>query len=464
MLQNILALAQRWWTPVHRPPGPTWSLIREEGMKSKEFWSLEFPLKLAEKYGDLIYISLFKQHMVVGPEIFEYILKTNHKNYHRNPFFYLKRMQPLFGKSLLVTEGSYWKHRRKIALPAYQQGAIKNYAALMTNEANALLTKWQTQLPKKINILTEMTLLTLKIALKMFCDRSFENAVLISLGKAIQFCNYYASNTVFLHPLKPTLGNFRFLWYMKRIDGFVLQIIHDRRAHPTETFDLLNLLIAAKNEETNEPLTDADILAEFKTHIVTGHETTTCALSWLWYLLTKNPKVRATLEAELDAVLQGRIPTFEDIPNLSYTKAVVAETFRLYPPIWSVARTNLETDWINGYEIPAGSQVILHLYALHRNPRIWENPNEFCPERFLEPESTRHPYAFLPFNAGSHTCIASHLATAEAILVTATLAQQIRFELPWRTKAIPEPCISLKPKGGIKMIPKRRQKAQPLPT
>jgi len=172
----------------------------------------------------------------------------------------------------------------------------------------------------------------------------------------------------------------------------------------------------------------------------------------MWYLLALHPEYREALEAELAQILNGRLPTEADIPNLSMTKAIIYETLRLYPAIWATVRTNLNSDTINGYHIPKNSQLCLHIYALHRNPVYWENPDQFYPERFL---SEKHPhFAFLPFSAGPHTCIASHLALSEMILMTATIAQQIRFERCDKKRIIPEACISLRPLDGIKMRPK----------
>lgn len=459
MVSNFPSIIKQWLlktSKMKRPPGPTWFEFNEEGLQAKHYWSLDYPIKLAKKYGDVIYIPAFRQHLILGPTAIEHILKTHKKNYQRNSFFYERRMQPIFGKSLLVTEGNYWKHRRKIAIPAYQQTAIKNYIAVFTSEVESLLTKWQKKNPKKINISTEMNLLTLRIALKIFCNRNFSDEVLKSLGPAIQFCNWYTSNAAFFHPLIPTINQFRFKQNMNKINQFILNIIEERRQNPKDFPDLLHYLIQAKNEETEEPFTTAEVLAEFKTHLVTGHETTACGLSWMWYLLARHPEYREALEAELDRVLNNRLPTLEDIAALPLTKAIILETFRLYPPIWSIARTNIEPDILEGFNIPAGSYFILHLYALHRNPHYWEKPEDFYPERFLAEENTRHPFLFLPFSAGPHTCIASQLAMTEAIIVTAMLAQRIHFNLPSRVKVTPEPCISLRPKGGIKMQPKFR--------
>ncbi len=438
-----------------RPPGPSWSDIRTEGSQSNAFWSIEYPLKLSEKYGEITYVSAFRQYFITGANGFEHILKANHRNYQRHQFFYKSRMQPLFGKSILVTEGDYWKHRRKIALPVYRQASMKSHFPIITKLSETLIANWQTKCPTQLNILTEMNRLTLKIAFKIFCNAEISEKKLRQIGAALKFCMWYSSHSMFIHPLKPTIGNLRFFWHLKRMDKILLEVIDERYKEPSEAPDLLNhLLKATQIENPSQSLRRADILAEFKSHIITGHETTACTLSWMWYLLALHPAYRQLLEAELITVLNGRTPTLEDIPHLKITRAILFETFRLYPPIWSVARTNVEADTIGGFDIPKNSVLILHLYALHRNPNYWENPNDFRPERFLTEENTRHPFAYLPFNAGPHTCIASHLGIMEAILLAAMISQQFRFELAPKTKVKLEPCISLRPLDGIKMCPK----------
>ncbi len=448
--------------PVKRPPGPTWRHLGEILHQDPEFYNLEYPLILTRRYGGFVYSSPFKLYLVSEPDVFEHILKTNAKNYVRQKLVY-NHMKLFFGNSLVVTEGNAWRYRRRMALPAYQHQTIKSYIPTITHLSEKLLTTWRSSLPKKINLLATLNSLTLNIASQLFCNQELPPQTLAFLGKAIRFCNDYCSFSQWIHPLKPTLNNWRFFWYTKKIDEIFLPIIRARRKNSTPYNDLLDHLIHATSEETGGPLTDQEVLAEFKTHIITGHETTGCSLSWMWYLLAQNPQYRELLEEELESVLNGRLPTLEDIPKLVVTQAILSETFRLYPPIWSLARTNIEADSIQGYEIPPNSRITLHLYALHRNPAYWDCPNDFCPERFLEPETKRHPFSYIPFSSGSHTCIASHLATQESILLAATLAQTVRFELVKKTEVFPKPCITLSPIGGIPMRPILRDKSMSSP-
>jgi cytochrome P450 len=240
---------------------------------------------------------------------------------------------------------------------------------------------------------------------------------------------------------------------LDQINTTLLAVIRDRRQNPSAHQDLLTLLLNDKPEVQQEPLTDQHILAELKTHLFTGFETGACALSWLWYLLAQNPEYQVYLEEEVDRVLNGRTPTWDDIPNLPMTKAIFSESTRLYPPAWSVIRRNIEEDNILGVTIPKNSRLFLNIHSLHHNPDYWENPEQFYPERFLNGSRSHHPFAFLPFGAGPHMCIASHLAPIEMVLLIASIAQKFRFILPKKLKLTLEPCISLRPREKIIMQP-----------
>lgn len=449
-IRLLLSLMQK--NNVRLPPGPSWLHLAEIFGKDLSYRNIEYPLELTEKYGDIIYSRPLKIYILTGPKQFEHVLKINPKNYIRHPNVY-RRMRFAFGNSLLVNEGNAWKYRRKMALPAYQHQQLHNYIPTIVELAQTHIEKWQKERPHTINLLSEMNQLSLNIALNLFCRRSLPQKTLKFLGEAIGFCNYYCSLSPSIHPLKPSVHSMRFFYFIYKIDQILLEIIETRRKNYHSHSDLLGYLLDSTSEETGKPMSNKEILAEFKTHIITGHETTACALSWMWYLLSQNPDYFEPLESELETVLNNRTPTENDLSNLPFTKAIISESLRLYPPIWSLARTNIESDIIDGYEIPKNASLILHLYALHQNPAYWEYPKTFYPERFLNLDNKRHPFTFLPFSAGSHTCIASHFAMLEITLLTAVIAKRFRFECLEKSPVIPEPCISLRPTGGIKMRP-----------
>jgi cytochrome P450 len=451
MLSTLKTIAQRIFHPPKRAPGPTRAESEKEHCDKEYFLALEYPVKLTKRYGEVIQVPLLGCHMLTGAQGFEHVIKTQNKNYERMPFFYQTRLSALFGKSILVTEGDYWKQRRKQINPVFHPSLYPSYAPVITGMTEAYLNGFIRK-SDKINVLKDMNDLVLRIVLKLFSQFEPSAEFLSRFSKDVQFCNWYISHSVWLAPWKPTWNNLKFQWYRRRIDKSLLAIIKDRQRHPTQDNDLLNILMPHYSE-------DSEILAEFKTLVLTGHETTAISLSWMWYLLALNPEYRDLMEEELQTVLAGRLPTPEDLPKLSFTKAVILESLRLYPAIWSIARNNIEEDFICGYYIPKKSPLILNIYALHRNPTYWEEPDTFYPPRFLgDAAKERHPFAYLPFIGGAHTCIAHQFAIMEMLLITATLAQRVRFEIISNTKVVPEPCISLRPRHGIKMRLMQREK------
>jgi cytochrome P450 len=436
-----------------RPPGPTLNEMKKAMSLDEAFGALTFPVNLTKKYGDIIYLKSARQYLITGPLGFEHILKTNASNYTKCNLFY-GRMKPLFGESLLVTDGPYWKHRRTISQPAFQMAMIKNYVPIIQECCESLIETLKRNPKNKHNVSTLMNSLILNITFKLFCGKSLSDTELKDLGESISFSNWHVSHSLLIKPWFLTFNNLRFYHHIHRLDRFLLAIIQERRQQQPvfQPADLLQLLMTAPNETGSGTLSDQDILAEFKTLLLTGHETTGCGLTWMLYLLAQYPEHRYHVEQELDEVLNGRCPALNDYHELTILKAVLNETFRLYPPIWAVARTNTEEDIIGNYNISPKSLIVLNLYALHRNPNYWEQPNSFYPPRFFgDNDKIRHPFAYLPFSSGPRTCIASHFANIESILVAAILLTHCRFEKIPQTKAHPEPCISLRPKKGLWM-------------
>jgi cytochrome P450 len=229
-------------------------------------------------------------------------------------------------------------------------------------------------------------------------------------------------------------------------------LIDERRRAKRDHGDLLTHLIQAHDPSTGAQLSDREIRDALVTIFLAGNETTAVALAWLWYLLARYPDVTQCLDAELATVLGGRVPTYDDLPNLAYTGMVVAETFRLYPPIWMLLRRARAADSIGAWHIPAGATIILSPYVTHHSAMLWERPEEFVPERFMSQHIARRPrYAYFPFGGGAHICMGRHLALMEAPLIVAMVAQQYRLELVSTHPAAPQPMITLRPDQGIPM-------------
>ncbi len=212
------------------------------------------------------------------------------------------------------------------------------------------------------------------------------------------------------------------------------------------------MLLAFRDEQTGEGMSDKQLRDEVMTILVAGYETTANALAWTWYLLGKHPQVQSKLHAEAASTLVGCTPTAEDLPKLSYARMVLQEAMRLYPPAWSVLREGREDDEIRGYRIPARTTIVMSQYVTHRHPDFWEDSERFDPERFApEGAARRPPFAYFPFGGGQRMCIGNNLAMTEAQLILSTLTQRYRLRLVSSNPVEPEALVTLRPRQGILM-------------
>jgi cytochrome P450 len=260
----------------------------------------------------------------------------------------------------------------------------------------------------------------------------------------------------------PLPSNFRFARARARLDETIYRIINVRRATGEDRGDLLSmLLLATDTEGDGTGMSDRQLRDEAMTIFLAGHETTANALTWTWYLLSQHTEVEARLHEEIDAVLQGRLPTAEDFPRLRYTEMVLAESMRLYPPAWAIGRRALADYRIGEYTIPARAIVLMSPYVMHRNPRYYPEPFRFDPERWTaEAREARPKFAYFPFGGGPRVCIGEGFAWMEGVLLIATIAQQWRMRLAPDQKVAPQPMITLRAKNGIRMQMEKRECGQ----
>jgi cytochrome P450 len=263
-------------------------------------------------------------------------------------------------------------------------------------------------------------------------------------------------------PYIPTPGNVRFKRAKKTLDDVVYGLISERRAAAAKSRDfggdLLGMLMAATEEGSSAGMDDRQLRDEIITMILAGHETTANLLSWTFHLLSKHPEVERRVREEARRVLGDRDPVLEDVRSLEYTKMVIEEALRLYPPAWVFERQAIAPDTLGGYPIEPGAIVALCPYVLHRHPDHWENPEGFDPERFRPERAEKRPrYAYLPFGGGPRTCVGNHFAMMEAQILLAMIVREQRLELEPSHRVVLDPVITLRPKHGIKV----RRRPQP---
>jgi cytochrome P450 len=424
---------------------------------------LGFSLEIAQNYGDIARVTMLGEESIFvhDPDAIQHVLQGNARNYDKQTMDY-QLLYPLVGQGLLTSDGDAWLRQRRLMQPAFHRQRIAALGQMMVEETLAVLARWQgpAQQGAPIAVDQDLMRLTLSIVGKALLSVDLGDEA-SEFGQAFKRANArfgYENMLSIMLPWLPTRQNRQYKAAIQVMDRLVYEIIARRRAEPGEVDDLLAMLLAARDEETGQGMSDRQLRDEMMTILLAGHETTANALTWTFYLLSQHPQVAARLHAEVDDVLAGRPPGVAELSRLSYTRMVLQEAMRLYPPAWSLARRAIEDDELAGYPIPAGSMLHISLYALHRDPRLWEAPDVFRPERFSEEEvERRHKFAYLPFSTGPRKCIGDQFAMTEGQLILATVAQRYGLALapghPVDTAAL----ITLTPKYGMRMIPQGRR-------
>jgi len=366
----------------------------------------------------------------------------------------LQRARTLLGEGLLTSEGDFHLRQRRMIQPAFHRLRIAEYARSMTAFADKMANDWRDGDIR--NIHDEMMWLTMQIVAKTLFDADVEGDA-ENVGQALT--TIVEMFNLLLLPFSEVLEKLPFPQSIrlkrarKTLDAVIYKIIDERRLSNEDRGDLLSMLLLAQDEDDGRQMTNEQIRDEVMTLFLAGHETTANALTWTWCLLSQNPDKEAKLHAELDDVLNGCVPTIDDVPNLKYTEHVLAESMRLYPPAWAVGRYALEDHELGGYKIPKGSTVLSSQYILQRDPRFWDKPSEFLPERW-ETQSVKEAgqsNIYFPFGGGVRRCIGESFAWAEGILLLATMARKWKISLVPGQRIAVNPQITLRPKYGMKM-------------
>lgn len=369
----------------------------------------------------------------------------------------------IFGKGIFTASGREWKDQRQMMQPVFQRTQILAMAHFMLNAGRRMVQRWEAKAAsgEVVEITEEMSRLTMDVIVtSMFSADVLDRAD--ELARDVAVVVRYVGKS-FFNPLQPPLwfpspGNLAFKRAHSRLSRLIYTLIDEHRANPGAHGDLLDRLLQARYHETGKPMPLSLVHDQVAGIFGAGHETTSCAMTWTWYLLGKHPEALKRLHSELDSVLQGREPCVEDLPNLPYTRMVLEESMRLLPPVPQLPRVPLRDFDANGFHVPAGSVVLVSFLNIHRHIDYWEEPDSFRPERF-DPaaNATRHRCAYLPFGVGPHVCLGSHFAMTEAQLLLAMLAQKFDVQLLPDQTAETEVVITLRPKHGLyaKLTPRR---------
>lgn len=440
-----------------RPPGPkNRGLVGNFPMGGRD--PLGTYTAWARTYGDIFYYRFLHRHVYFlnDPDLIKEVLVTRAPGFAKGEAIRANRR--IFGNGLLANEGASWLKQRRLIQPAFHHSRIEGYAATMVARTERMLSTWREGEIRDIH--EDMMRLTLEIvagALFSTEIRSEEDRIAAALNTLMQLSTGGRLLLPEAFRRIPTPNNRRYDRANRELDDIVHGIIASRRmAARSYTGDLLSSLLEARYDD-GSAMSDLQLRDEVMTLLLAGHETTAVSLTWVWMLLSEHPEAEQHLWSELDRVLGSRAPRIEDLPHLGAAERVVKEAMRLYPPVWAMVRRAIADTTIGGYALPANTTLIMSQWVTHRDPRFYDAPEQFRPERWLEERHRAAPrFSYFPFGGGPRICIGASFAMTEATLVLAAIAQHWKVRMTSQARPEPIPGITLRPRGGLKVQVTRR--------
>lgn len=411
--------------------------------------------QLAREYGDVVHHQLGRQHIVFlnHPELIREVLVNQSDNFEKERT--VRRSELLLGKGMITAEGAAHRRQRQAAAPAFHRQRIGFYAQAIVDNARRARERWRD------GEVVELSLAMMEMSLAIVAQTLFGTALdseaaelAAAINTIMSMYNYMIvmpAAEALVHLPLPKVGKFKRA--RARLNATVYRMIEAHR-HAPAGGDLLCMLLEAFPDADDGPSLRDQVITIF----LAGYETIANALSWTWYLLAQNPQAEQKFHAELDTVLAGRLPAFDDLPRLRYTEMVLAESMRLYPPAWAMGRRALRDFALGPYWLPARTTVLMSQFVMHRDPRYYPDPLRFDPERFTpEAKASRPKLAYFPFGAGPRQCIGESFAWMEGVLALATIGQLWQFRLQPGQIVEPQPLITLRPKHGLRVRAQRRE-------
>ncbi len=435
------------------PPSPE----KEHFLFKNAFYMATGPLAFFfenyEQMGPIYWVKspIRKIAVLNDPELVRHVLQENNRNYVKS--FGYDPLKLLLGNGLLTSEGDFWRKQRRLAQPGFHKEKLAAIVDTMITCTGQMLLRWEKLEGIELNISAEMNRVALDIVSKSLFISNVEDEIdRISawVTVAIEQGAERIKNPFKVPMWIPTPANVKQNKAVSVLDEVITGIIERRRKEGKQYDDLLSMLMDARDEDTGEGMSNRQLRDEVMTIFIAGHETTANALTWALYVLAQNPEIEKKLQAEIDTVMQGRPVSFEDLRNLTYTRMVIDETMRMYPPAWIIGRKNVEDDEIGGYHIPAGTNCLIPTICIHRSPKFWDNPLKFDPERFSAEKIKEHKkFTYFPFGGGPRLCIGNNFALMEMQVVLASVMQRYKFELKDQTPIELDPLITLRPKQNV---------------
>ena len=413
--------------------------------------------RLARDFGDFVHVhGLLDFYFVNHPALVKRLLAGTHRTFDKRSFLY-DRFRNAFGDGLVVSEGDRWKRQRRMVQPTFKPGEVHNFFGVMLDEAQRLTDSWENDIP--FDIAEDMQRVTLTVAGRALFSNGFSD-VGEDIERWTRVINRYSAKPpipIITDLWFPSPTNWRLKRALRELRQFVSRIIAERRQSEPKD-DLLGILLAARDEESGAAMSEVEIMEEILVMIIGGHETSSAALTWLWYELHHNPDVTERLIAEIDEVTGGDPLTVETAAQLPYLRMALDEVMRLHPPFWFENRNAMDDVSIGGVHLKRGTMVAFSRYSLHRHPDFWKDPDVFRPERFARDnmENERASFAHVPFGGGPRICVGINFAILELITIVATVLQRYRVVVDASDRHLMWAHLTMYPKHGLRVRAIRR--------
>lgn len=419
-------------------PGPDASLTIDIDLVSQQAIA-----GLLKDYGTIVKLNDEKRkntsYVIIDPDAVKHVLISNHGNYQKGTGF--ERVKMLLGNGIIVSDGEFWRRQRTMIQPAFSKKNILQLCDMIKMVSQRLIPKWKklAETGEQIDITMETSEFSLEVILRAIISDDLD--VIIAEQGENPF-SFLAND-----PTRDLSVAMKF----RQLGKYIQKIIDKRREQNIDAGDLLSGIMLAK-DKNGEGMSDKELIDEVMTMIIAGHETSAGTLNWVWYELSRHPDSEAIAFQEADKYVHGDTLSNEDLPNLSFIKQCIDEALRLYPPVWLYSRKAINDDEILGFHVPAGSNIFLSPYFTHREAVLWDKPNDFYPNHFIDDGAhLKHKYAFIPFSAGSRRCIGEYLSYIEMQIHISILLKTFKLDLvPDQTVEI-EPAINLRTKNSIMM-------------
>ncbi len=430
-------------------------------MDNFAFPPIQFLIDTSLKYGDIFTFRIGPQraYFIKNPEYIKEVLVTNQASFVKEDF--LKRGKFILGDGLVTSDPEVHRRQRRLIQPGFHRERVEACAVAMIEYADRATAGWHDG--DEIDMSAEMLHLTLRIVAKTLFNADVDEDAQDFGDVLSTFLDLF---NMLVFPMDeagdrpPDMTADAILVARKKIDDIIYRLIDERRGTGEDTGDLLSLLMRTTDEENQDKgMTDLQLRDEMVTLFLAGHETIANALTWTWYLLSQNPEAEFKFHNEIDNVLRGRsLPNVDDLPKLEYTRKILTESMRLYPPVWALGRMAIEDCQIGNRPIAKGSVVLMSQYVTHRDAENFAEPERFDPDRWSdEMREDLHPFAYFPFGGGARRCIGEQFAWTEGILVLAAIARNWRFRRAADRKPEPLFLLTLRPNGPMDMTAERRR-------